>query len=372
VNINKYLVFDFEAASDWGLEIWHPEYRVTSCDFLFVDGGRRKLKFTKDLGEMKKCFKAALAGGYQFVCHNYAYEYSVLKRVFDITLPATQVIDTMRLHSYATKRCGAQAKRSLVAAVEEYFNVIDYKDEYHQTLIDTGVAKNKKEAKGKVGELPEDLLERYNRADIEYTEKVFIHCVDDITSNGLDVEQDLFLYNRKVMRNMDAWLRGVKIDRNVAENNLKSLEDEYKWYIEQFYTKYSEEIAQAEELIRQANTGKSFKYRVNKAVNPEKIKIKEAKPHTLNLGSTADLAVLFVDVFNLKPKVFTEGGAPSFKKDYLSQWGEKADLMLKWKKLVKPISELKAVLEHSSVDGRVHFYVSPFGTVTGRGSSGRN
>jgi len=372
VNIEKYLVFDFEAASEWGLEIWHPEYKLVSCDFLLVDGENRKFKFTKDLEVMRKCFKAAIANDFHFVCHNYAYEYSVLKKLFGITLSPERVIDTMRLHSYATKRCGAQAKRSLVSAVEEYFEVADYKDEYHQALIDAGVAKNKREAKGKVGELPEDLLERYNRADIDYTEKVLIHCIDDINSNGLDIEQDLYLYNRKVMRNMDAWLRGVRVDREAAERNLESLKEEHSGHITGFHTLYAEEIRRAEELIEQANLERDYQSRRKKAKHPENIKRKESKPHTFNLGSMDDLAVLFVDVFGLKPKIFTAGGAPSFKKDFLAQWGDKADLMLKWKKLVKPISELKAILEHSSVDGRVHFYISPFGTVTGRGSSGRN
>lgn len=365
----KYLVFDFEANEDWGLHIWHPQYTLTSCEFLFVDGDKRRFIFSTDIAEIKKLLKFAIKDGYILIVYNYSYEYAVLSHVLKIEPPHNQVLDALRLYGLATKRAGKAAKRSLIAAVEEFFKVKDFKDEFHQKVIELGLAKNKAEAKGAVGNLPPDILEEYNKADVEWTEKVFLESYDRLIGFGVDISFDSNFYNRKVIRNVKAWLHGVKVDREEAAANLASLKEEYDGYIEQFKEKYALEIAEAVRLIKESKLEKDYQARYNKAKNKDKIKRKEDVKFEFNLGSTDQLTVLFLDVFKLRAKVFTKGGAPSFGRKFMGQWGEHGELISKWKSLVKPISELESVLEQSEVDGRVHFYINPYGTVTGRGSS---
>ena len=72
----------------------------------------------------------------------------------------------------------------------------------------------------------------------------------------------------------------------------------------------------------------------------------------------------------LKPKVFTDKGEPCFSAKYLKQWGEAGIMMKDWKDLSRPIKEMEAFLEHSDVDGRVHFLIRAGATISSRGASG--
>ena len=367
--MEKFLVLDYESDHEWGLDIWHPEFKLISGDFLFIKGEERAAKFTQDLKEMSKYINFAVKNDYTILVYNASYEFSVTKKVFDIDI-SNNMVDVMRLHYIVTKK----GKLGLSDAVKEYFDVDDYKDKFHEYLIKEGIAKNKKEAKAKVGSLPTELLEEYNKLDTEYTLKVYQHCVAELNKLEFDWLNDTVLYNRDVRRNCLSWLRGVRFDRVLAEKNLKKLIKERDNLIKEFYVEYTLEIQQAEELIIQSYINKDYQDRIHKAVNKDSIKKKEVNDKIVdkckfNLRSTTHLSVLFVDVFKKSPKIFTEKGDPSFSKNYLSQWGEPGDKLKKIANYKKPINELESMLEHSAVDGNLHFFIRTGGTITGRGSS---
>jgi len=369
--MEKLLVLDYESHFDWGLEIWHPEFRLISADFLYINGERTATKFTSDLSLMKQYIQFCMDNGYKILVYNASYEFAVTLKMFGIDI-SSSMIDVMRLHYIVTK----SNVLSLSGAVEEYFNIPDYKDKYHQYLINNGIAKNKKEAKGKVGELPLDLLAEYNRADTEYTLKVYYHCVAELAKIGFNWHNDMFLYTRDVRRNCISWLKGIQFNREEAAVNLQKLKEEHQATLNTFFENYKEELIQTELLMAQAFIESDYLARKTKAKNPEKIQKKELnediiKKFKFNLNSTSHLAVLFVDILHITPKILTKGGAPSFSIDFISQWGDGGKILGKAASYKKPINELTSLLEHSSVDGRVHLFIRPGGTITGRGSSSK-
>jgi DNA polymerase I-like protein with 3'-5' exonuclease and polymerase domains len=379
--ITKYCTFDYESDPDWGLDVWHPDFKLISCDFKFVDGDKIKYLYSEDLKEIKSYLKAAMKQEFTLVAHNFSYEWLVTKRVFNLELPPDKCIDTLRLALGLAKG----NKMGLAELVNEYFGVKDYKDPYHQYLIDNKIAKNKKDAKAKVGLLPPELLQKYNREDVDYTEKLMLRLLPEAQENPM-WEQDMELYMRRVRRYSNAYLRGIKVVREGFE---KAEREHNKCIVEaqaKFREKYADAIEKAEILIAKSKQEKDYQTRTanqkkhqgeaiaagrNPSNKPLKEKAWEEFREEFNLNSTSQLVVLFIDVLGLKCRIFTEKGEPSFKADYLSQYGEAGLAMKAWKSKNKPLSDIKAYLEHSAIDGRIHGFVRTGATRTSRGSSGR-
>jgi hypothetical protein len=365
----KLLVFDLEADYHYGLEPWSVNYKLTAAGFIKYENGNKTGElFSTDFSQIRETIQKANDADFVFVVYNASYEYSVVLAQFGIRLK--NVIDVMRLHQHATKRFGKERSLSLGKAVEEHFLTINYKEKYFKYLINKGIAKNEKEAHGKVSELPEVLLQAYNMEDVFFTADLLFTLVDKLDFEGYKWQFDQVFYISDVKRNCEAFIRGVKIDRELAYKGLQEHKEKQEEYYNTFFKKYAEVINKTEMEINRITDIADFEKRKAKAKNPEKLEFKVRAIKSFNLNSGKHKSKL-VDILGLECRIFTEKGAYSFNKNHLHQWGELGEDLLRLSKLRKPIEELEKVIAMSSEDGRLHSLVKSGLTSTGRSTSGK-
>lgn len=372
----KLCCFDLEADYERGLDVWSKHYKLESAAFLIVNEHGFQKHYTTDKEEIYYILKRLKEKDYTFIVHNLNYEGGVLiaQMGIDITELSPEgelrAIDTMRLHQHTTKEQGDNRSLSLDSAVKEYTGA-GHKGYYIDYLIKKGVARTPKEAHAKVGLLPPEMLKSYNMLDVEVTFDLFNHCKDTLEYLKYDWETDHILYVSDVRRNLKTYIRGIKIDRDAAFNNLLELLEAQKQAEATFHVKYANEIQEALGIMSDRKTQDDLKKRREKATNIEGIKVIPRDVRCFNLNSTYHKAVLAIEVLKYKPYIFTEKGAASFKQGNLHQYGDLGEDLKCISYFSRPILELQKVLAHSEEDGRLHALVRASTTVTGRSTSKR-
>lgn len=369
---SKLCVVDVEANFDYGLQYYHEKYKLESMAFYIVrDQEVVDTLYTEDMEEAGGILLQAQEQGYMFLVWNLTYEYGVFLTQFGIDIKES-VIDAMLVYKDATERKSRYSKKpwglSLANAAWEMCDVKDYKNKHLQPLIDNGVAKNMKDAHAHVAELPSELLEAYNLDDVKYTWEVFYKSCERLQHVGYDWTRLHPLYVADCVRNVNAFIRGIKIDRDMLYKGYKSLERQQQELSDQFMLKYEEAINTACEKIKSYKEDKSYYDRKAKAKNPDKIKFIPVEPIVFNINSTDHKAYL-ADALGLEARFFTDAGSPSFNRKHLHQWGELGKDLEKFSKISRPIMECEKVLALSEDTGRLHTLVRPAMTITGRSTN---
>lgn len=352
-NLDKYVVIDCEADHNWGLDPWHPEYKLESMAFFSIEEQGQNVRkiFTTDKDTMINHLTFFMDNEFTIIVYNLSYEHPVILSQLGIDIGADgRVIDAMRLYQYSTARTGKERSLKLTSAFDEFTGVFNYKRKYLNYFIDKGIAKTEKQAHSRVGSLPEKELEEYNLLDCFVTEEVMWHCIGVLGVMGYNWEMDHEVYIGDVKRNTYSYLRGLKIDFDRAFKSLENIHLKEQRILEDIHTEYKDQI----ELF-------------NNTYNFKGIKQKELK-----LTSTKQLAYFCIEILGITPKHFTKkAGNPSFEKGFLGQWGEFGLLLKDLNKLRAPKNELLKIISIARTTGRLHAQVKAGLTSTGRSKAGK-
>jgi len=366
----RYVVFDYEANTDFGLDPWHPKYKLESCAFRVRDNHRVNEIYTTSVKEMKDLIEQAIEDKYLISIYNAGYEYPVTLSQFCLNLNKYgRLLDTMRLFQHSTKVNGDMRQLNLQEAARQMLGISNYKEFHLQPLLDRNIAKNMTQAHAKVSMLSSEELKNYNLDDVRITEEVMIQCWIYLANLGYNWIPDHKMYIADVMRNTKPFLEGYKFDADLAFEGLIELRKQMNELLTDFHTEYEKDIHYTVEKMKGIKTQEDFeKRKANSKTGKTQVIERDWE---FKLTSTKALEALCVDTLGMEPKFFTNGGAPSFKKEFLGQWGEVGKKLKKISKLKKPIQELEKTIAMASFDGRVHTQTKAGLTATGRNTSGK-
>ncbi len=219
--------------------------------------------------------------------------------------------------------------------------------------------------------LPHDILRQYNIADTDTTLLLYEVLTQELKSLKFDWSQDWVLYTTRCRLMQQAYIDGLKIDREALRDAIYKTDAEVKAIVDEFYkaTSHSrEEWATA---------------------NPGKIKSRPVQAVQFNVGSGTQLKQLFVGVLGLSSGKCTKTGQakvdakqlsaaeaatqyPSFASKYLKLWGPLGEILYKRRKRLLVLQQMLACYMGSDEDGRLHAEVRVSGTRTNRVSGGRS
>lgn len=226
---------------------------------------------------------------------------------------------------------------------------------------------------------PEELKE-YATADAVTTLKLFAFITAYFDRIGYDYHLDHSLYVPVARGVADARSRGIRVDREAVKAALVEIQAEIAEIRETFLTQFKAEIAQIEADNMAAGLAG---YKTQKGKDAYLAR----KEWGFNVGSTAQLARLFVGILGIKPTFWTEPGKshkdklkkgedidftpkPSFKAAHLETYGEGGKLLINYKKKGLVERQLKSLLELSDKDNVWHLTIKAVGTSTGRMAGG--
>ena len=337
-----------------GLKYWEPDFRVLSAAFVLLNGDKVYLEGEE---EVKAHVLALIESGYSFVVQNASFEWGVTFYRYGVDLPIHA--DTMRMaQNYGPPTVQRGKKKAptfrLVALVEEYLGVENFKEKYHNIIKELGFS----DPGANLDKLPPEEFKAYNIADADYTLQVYNYILRYFNKIDHNWHIDHGLYMVKVKRLAKLKARGLKVDRELLASNIKKVEEEIESIDQMFVSRFPEECTEIlEEII--CKKWKSEKGR-------------EAKRGTFkfNCGSSSQLARLFRDKLKRPIKFYTPGGSPSFKKGHLHTYGEDGLLLKDRGSLIVNLSQMLALYSLSEADGRWHPEYQVVRTATGRLAGG--
>jgi DNA polymerase I-like protein with 3'-5' exonuclease and polymerase domains len=221
---------------------------------------------------------------------------------------------------------------------------------------------NKSKAGAYLSQLPENILRRYNVADVINTMNLYETITEVFRDEGYDWSVDHTLYMSTAKHVVDSKIAGVSVDRITLAEYAQTVEAEISAIEEEFKQQMAVEIAQVEELMWEEEKAKR---------KTEKGKAGVSKPE-FNVGSNKQLADLFVKVLGMEIKFTTPKEQPSFKKAHLHSWGDGGLILQKRRQRMIVLKQAQALLGLSEYDGRWHLSLRAVGTKSGRmsGASG--
>jgi hypothetical protein len=374
------LAIDYETSvngkADW--RVWRKGFQVDSVAISWRGpSGSFQSRFFDDQTEIRRLIEKLSAAQTPLVVHNLQFESAVTQKCFG--LPLNFVADTMRLAKLrdgggdwrdftfmseedrldllleeSHKRTGlsleACASRFLPA---EYHN---HKQEAHQWLETHAGIKTKHG--GHLHLLPKDILARYNTADTEITLRLHEVLTEYFETVKYDWGQDWENYTARVQWHIDAYLRGLQVDRAGLAQTIIDLEAEI-------------------EAVEQ-----SFRAEAGEAL----VAFEKARGEPFNVGSNKQLKELLVDRLGIVPTKCTAKGEeaiengmkpedacqqyPSFASKHLATYGKLGEILLKRRKTLLVLQQTCGAYLQSEEDGLGHPDVRSDGTKTNRVSGG--
>lgn len=219
--------------------------------------------------------------------------------------------------------------------------------------------------------LPYEKLRQYNIADTETTLLLFEVLDAELKSLEFDWSQDWILYTTRCRLMQQAYIKGLKIDREALKDAIYKTDAEIKAILADFFA------ATKDSRILWARA------------NPGKLKRSPKQPDDFNIGSGVQLKQLFQGVLRLSTGKLTKTGQekvdkkqlsaeqaaiqyPSFASKHLKLLGPLGEILYKRRKRLLVLQQMLACYMGSEEDGRLHAEVRVAGTRTNRvtGSSG--
>lgn len=412
-----YIVFDYETGEVQAngttvasTEAYRRNFRVLSCAFGWLDAtgnfASRYFKGEHDVGE----FLARIAEQQiPLVAHNIQFEKLVTKcRYPELYDKLIWHADTMRLvQNYDNGGPDVFIQEQIYTDLDEMILALEDGEQVVKTvsLSGLGLAKasrrilnledHKKEAydwirtnvpewsKGKkegqfLDRLPDDVLERYNVADVEVTLKLYEFITKKFAVEGFDwtLDHDLFLGTAELV--VDSKIRGVPVNRKALASYIIDVQNEFDRIGVQFLDRFAEPIKEVErlKLLKRIRKLKKLKGRKNYVKKYRAGHVKALEEIKFNPGSNGQLEMLFCGVLGIEPKFRTKEskkfpkGQPAFKSAVLSQWGDGGEILLKRRKRLIVLKQAMALYALSDYDDRWHLDVKLAAAATGRASGG--
>lgn len=346
------------------------------------------------------------------VVHNYQFEYGVLAYCFP-GFEGLVSCDTMRLVQVADNggkwqaplkleseddvldsldRDNASAVLSrpriglgLVASAARWLpeEWHDHKAPYHEWLREHKGVKRGQEG-ASLTLLPPYMFEAYNLVDAEVTLRLYETLTERLASEGYDWTLDHELY--KSTARMVAMAKGKGVGVDVAA--LRAYEAQVQAEVDDisrlFREKYSAPILAIEEARVEA-----WVYGVTRKADQARRAAELDKDYSVvrvNLGSTKQLAELFIERMGLPVKFWTKEPKaptgyvrktpfvpqPSFKSAHLASYGEAGEMLRNRRKRLLVLQQVRSLLKLAADDGRWHPDMRAAGTATGRLAGGRS
>ncbi len=345
------IVIDFETT---GLNFWEPDFKVISMAWAQRDPVNDQIttSFTDDPETMRVCL---MRMEHEAIwVHNASFELGILKYVFP-DVPLKILGDTMRLIQLfdgggIANQLGlkASAKRILGPAKG------DWEKPVHDWILKNVPGSKQKGIGAHLWQAPKDLLEAYNRADVQRTLELLEHILIRFEVAKYDYRQDMELYLYMVDRFVDAKAHGIPVDRPALEKYVSYLAATMQEIDSSFQMFFQNAVKEATSILH-AKEQSRFKKKVVTEI-PK-----------FNPGSTKHLEYLFCEVLKMVPRITTPKGRPCFKTKYLAQWGDGGRILAGRSKAQFTRAQSLALLERSArQDARWHPDLSPGTTVTGR------
>lgn len=403
------LAADFETSLTDGTpshEYYREDFRAISLAVAWVgkDGGTRTAYYE---GEEQIEGFLARSKGIPKVCHNLSFEYGVTKHRFPgyeldfvwDTARLAQVYDNggNKFQTYEKEIPNEFADlddETTMAKFYSGFSLVnsagrilpgyqDHKAKFY-SLIRSRASQGKPIKPGMEGSnlhlLTPDELKEYATADAVTTLHLYHFITEYFDGLGYDYRLDHSLYVPVARGVADARSRGVQVDREALKVALVDVQAEIKAVQDQFFDQYRTEIAKIENDSLIAGMAE---YKTQKG----KDAYRDREKWRFNVGSTAQLARLFVGILGIKPTFWTEPGKahkerikrgedvdftpkPSFKAAHLETYGEGGKLLINYKKKRLVERQIRSLLELSDRDGVWHLTLKAVGTSTGRMAGG--
>ncbi len=386
------IAFDYETALTDGtpsVEYYRDDFRVVSAAFSwFREDGSIKSVYRE--GEAQVRAFLLKCGDTPLVVHNAQFEIGVSRARFpDVNLNITH--DTMRLAQVADNG-GKEAQKRQELTIDDELGEAEedrsktglrlqqvtsrwlpaefhnHKEPYYEYLRERGVKT------GKEGEnlhlLPPDMLEKYNVADSEVTLRLYNVFTEHFASIGYDTTLDHQLYLSTTAKVAHSKARGVRVDRARLQAYRDVVTGEIAEIGHTFKRRFKAEIdgLEQEALVAYVGSRKSERGQVDAWLRA----VEDTSVYEFNVGSTHQLANLFIGKLGMKAMFTTAKGAPAFGKSFLSQWGDGGEMLKKRRTKLIGLKQTEALLELSEYDGRWHCDLKACGTATGRFAGGNS
>lgn len=350
------IALDFETALTTGepsVQFYRDDFRAVSCAFAWRSDGevRERCSFGeasigRDLGRLT---------GALFLVFNAQFDIAVWLHRFP-NIPVPQWVDVMRLVQNADN--GGETGFSLQASVKRWLPVEyhDHKEPYYELIRAQGVKRGKEGANLHL--LTKEQLGQYNARDAVVTLALYERLLQYFTDINHDWTIDHDLYKANIPFLIRAEARGILVDRSQARQAVSVFDVEVAGIERRFSERFSDPIGAIEARLRDIKLGRYKTERGKLGASLEDC--------VFNIGSTQHLKMLFCDELGMKAEFTTEKGAPMFKRQFLSQWGEGGKLLERRRGLIVAKQQTEALLHKSQDDGRWHWRLKAVGTKTSR------
>lgn len=365
------LVFlDFETT---GLEYYRKDFQVTSMAMCWRDqNGEIEEWFSTDFEEITAAIEHLSVTNTPICVWNIGFELGLTNCVFP-QYKLNYTVDAMRLGQLFDNG-DVHFKNPFLALEDEeegeaeegmglkvagpriLGNKFIHAEEEAYGWIFQNLGVNKSKAGAYLSQLPEDILRRYNVADVINTMNLYEAITKVFEAENYDWAIDHKLYLHTVKCVVDAKTEGVLVDRLSLAEYTQTIEKEIVDIEQEFLIEMAESVDKVEELLWEAERNKR---------KTDKGKAGVQKPKFM-VSSNTQLAKLFVDVLGIEPKFKTNTGLPSFKKSHLSSWGPGGAILQKRRQRMIVLNQCKALLELSEYDGKYHLNLKVASTKTGR------
>lgn len=404
------VAIDYETCDSRGasFEFFRKDFRVFSLSCCWRDPKTNEPKtwFSVDRFKIAQKLKQLETSGAKIVAHNLPFEMGVTNACYPHiklnwyadTMRLTQLRDgggpefgtpTLTLEQEIAVELGEMSEKdvnklwqktrgnSLEASVSRFLGseYHDHKKPAHDWLEKNhGITKDHGQYLDK---LPHAMLEEYNNADTLTTLLLFEDHIKYFEEIGFDWTRDRVLYFNRARLMTRAYQRGIKINQEALFSYILELEAEIET-IEQDFLKAIDKYLPRVRRIRLLNyldkkvssikTTKGRKSHIKGIIEGKR----DSEWKDFNPGSSAQLAILFVEVMGLDVQFTTPKGSPSMKTTHLNQWGDTGLMLQKRKKRLLVLTQAVNTYISSLYDGRTHPSVKISGTRTGRVAGGRD
>lgn len=393
MNASNIVTVDFETdnSKGLGLQIWHPDFKVTSAAFLVADDNDSTF-FSTDVYEIGKTLRFFYQNNYEFLVYNAGFDCAIMEHIFKLPEAFHRSIDAWRLAGYCNmtvddKHAMKKGRNtSLVGSVKYFFDEESYKKPFEDVIISMGLAKTHKQAHANIAALPPELLKEYNIADVVQTWRIYKHCINLLENEwGVPWRHDHDLYMNEAYLYARSSFRGIQIDQALLKESLRDLEEEIATIDGELRS--SEYVKEAERRLTKKRDKVSHPMRKKHRKAHEELYFM-AEPsdeevlewfnsqltHVFSWHSSKDKIMLFIDILGLPVIKLTNGGKkgkpqPKVSKDTLREYGEIGKKLLLLLKRMKEHKELSTLQYLSSFDGLFHPMLRSSTTVSSRSSS---
>lgn len=350
-----------------GTEFYRKDFEVKSLALSWKEDGQFKSAFSINKEEFTSWLTELSDNQTPIMCFNIAFEMGVTYTQFP-SLNLNFAVDVQRLvQVYGIEErpkdeeddenkepiiTGYGLKDSVRKFLPEY---ADYEKEAYDWLRQNKPEIKERELGRYLSELPYDILERYNVADVITTYRLHDLLTDYFNLPNVDYDwsEDHGLYLLMCRQISLAKIRGVPVDVKKAKLYANQVGYEIATIDKTFREKYRKEILQIRKDLHEKEQAK-FKKKIVTDVP------------TFNVSSKDHLERLFVGQLALEPKFHTPKGRPSFKSAHLPTWGEPGQMLANRGKRMLVKVQTNNLIDKASYDGRWHVDLRTCGTVTGR------